>query len=403
MGTDRPKNRPSQRPSGRPSTRVGRVDIDVITFDDALRTICDLSRFEGGVVLTPNVDHIVRAERDEAFSNAYEKTALTVVDGMPVLWASYLTNAPLPGRIAGADLFEPLMDLAEKEGLTVYLLGGRKDAAVITRERLRARLPHLLVVGIGPSTREITEDPALLAAVEREIAEKKPNIVIVALGSPLQEMWATEVAPRLKPSVFLGLGSVLGRVRGPHYARTRRAPTRGPRMGVSCGDGAAQALAPLRHGRAALSCDRPAAAPQAIGRMRRRPTAPVIYHPTRSSRATFVSASGGLGRSLQPRFDRATAHWFGLRSWARRRARRAARIQMLAPARMHWGGGFPSASSTRQSPSTSGARYLVSASRRTGTSSSVIGTVIGAYPNAGMMISAESKSARTRSASASGS
>lgn len=188
--------------------------VDALGFDEAVQAIVDLSRGPGGLVFTPNVDHVVRVEDEEDFRRAYECTAISLADGMPVVWASHLFGEPLPAKISGADIFPPLMKAFAAADLSVYLLGGRVGAGEEARRRLLADFPTLRIVGVGPPTREVRENPERLDDVERAIASGKPNLVVAALGSPLQELWSAKVAPRHPGTTFIGLGSVLDLVTG---------------------------------------------------------------------------------------------------------------------------------------------------------------------------------------------
>src|SRR5437868_12053606 len=110
--------------------RVGEIPIDVVRFDEAVSLIVELAKSgRGGYVVTPNIDHVVLAENNAEFREAYHAAALSLVDGMPLLWASHLLKVPLPEKISGADLIEPVMKRSGEEGLRVYLLGAGPGVA----------------------------------------------------------------------------------------------------------------------------------------------------------------------------------------------------------------------------------------------------------------------------------
>ena len=75
--------------------RVGALALDVLDKPAAIDAIVRLVRDgRGGTVFTPNVDHIVQAEHDATFREAYLRTDLSLVDGTPVLWAARLLGTP---------------------------------------------------------------------------------------------------------------------------------------------------------------------------------------------------------------------------------------------------------------------------------------------------------------------
>ena len=52
---------------------------------------------------------------------------MILADGQSVVWASRLLGRPLPERVTGIDLFERLLELADRDHLRIYLLGRRPE------------------------------------------------------------------------------------------------------------------------------------------------------------------------------------------------------------------------------------------------------------------------------------
>jgi N-acetylglucosaminyldiphosphoundecaprenol N-acetyl-beta-D-mannosaminyltransferase len=208
------------RPATRRQMSIGRIWIDMVTFDDALDRIAALVRAQaGGIVLTPNVDHIVTAEDDERFRAIYERASLVLVDGVPVVWASRLLGTPLPEKVSGSDLMVPLARLAAASGWRVYLLGGAPGTAAVAAARLSAEY-RVSVVGydapmVSPDGVSVDE-----AEVMGRIRRAQPQLVLVALGAPKQEFWIERAEAALGPAVAVAVGAGLEFVAG----RLRRAP-----------------------------------------------------------------------------------------------------------------------------------------------------------------------------------
>ena len=209
--------------------RIGHVAIDGLTFPAALEAIRALVRAgEGGSVFTPNVDHVVLADHDERFRRAYESATLSLVDGTPVLWASRLLGTPLPEKVSGSDLLLPTLELAAREGWRVYLLGGTAASAARAVERLRERLPALDVVGTDSASIDMDAPPSSRADVLHRVRASRADLVVVALGSPKQELWIGENHEALRPSVLMGLGASVDFLAG----TVRRAPGWMSRLGM---------------------------------------------------------------------------------------------------------------------------------------------------------------------------
>jgi N-acetylglucosaminyldiphosphoundecaprenol N-acetyl-beta-D-mannosaminyltransferase len=181
----------------------------------------------GGTVFTPNVDHIVQAEHDEAFRQAYSRTALSLVDGTPVLWAARLLGTPLPEKLSGSDLFDPLLERAAREKLRIVLLGGGPGVAELAARNLRERLPSLQIVDtLGPRL-GLTVSDEERACVER-LQRANADLIFVCLGAPKQELFSDRNRQALAPAVLVGFGAAVDFAAG----TVPRAPTWVSRAGL---------------------------------------------------------------------------------------------------------------------------------------------------------------------------
>ena len=204
----------SSGPLALPRVRIGKLPLDVVDFDGALDAIDRLIRAKnGGTVFTPNVDHVVMAEHDERFRTAYAAAALSLVDGTPVLWAARLLRTPLPAKISGSDLVMPLLRRAAERGYRVYFLGGAPGVADLAKSKLEAALPGIQIVGTDASRIDVNQLGEADEVAER-IRRAEPDLVLVALGAPKQEIWSHMRAERLKPAVLIGVGASLDFVAG---------------------------------------------------------------------------------------------------------------------------------------------------------------------------------------------
>jgi N-acetylglucosaminyldiphosphoundecaprenol N-acetyl-beta-D-mannosaminyltransferase len=217
----------SQATHRRPGVRIGHVRVDAVTLDGALDAIEELiGDGKGGAVYTPNVDHIVQAERHAAFRAAYDRASLALPDGAPVVWASRVLGTPIPEKVSGSDLVWPLAHRAADCGWRVFLVGGLPGAAREAANRFRERCA-LDVVGVDDSRVDIT-DPASYAPLLERIRAARPDVVLVAFGAPKQELFIDRVRDAIRPAVAIGVGASLDFVAG----RVRRAPAWMSRVGL---------------------------------------------------------------------------------------------------------------------------------------------------------------------------
>jgi N-acetylglucosaminyldiphosphoundecaprenol N-acetyl-beta-D-mannosaminyltransferase len=212
----------------RPRVQIGQLEIDAVTFAQALDKIAELvARRNGGAVFTPNVDHVVKAERHPDFRRAYSRADLCLADGMPLVWASRLLGSPLPEKVSGSDLVLPLVRLAAKRRWRVYLLGGGPGVAEKAGEMLARELGARIVGTDSPIVDPDGTADSSAQTLER-LRAASPDLVLVAFGAPKQELWIDRFGERLGPAVAMGVGGSLDFITG----QVRRAPAWMSRAGL---------------------------------------------------------------------------------------------------------------------------------------------------------------------------
>jgi len=202
-----------------PRLRIGHLPIDVLSFQEALDSIAVLveSR-QGGFVVTPNVDHIVLAERHLGFREAYAHASLSLADGQPLVWLSPWVGKKLPEKISGSDLVWPLLEMAGQKAWRVYFLGATPEVNAKAKQVVWERYGTQVVGCDAPfiSMDALGENSETLD----KIKEAQPDIVLVALGAPKQELWMHHFREHYAPAVALGIGASLEFIAG----TVRRAP-----------------------------------------------------------------------------------------------------------------------------------------------------------------------------------
>jgi N-acetylglucosaminyldiphosphoundecaprenol N-acetyl-beta-D-mannosaminyltransferase len=211
----------------RTRVRFGELWVDSLTFAEALDEIEALvAAGRGGSVFTPNVDHVVKVDDNLSFREAYAAASLSLADGQPLVWTSRLLGAPLPAKISGSDLLLPLMERAAARRWRVYLLGGGEGVAEKAARVLRERL-GVNVVGCDAPRISLEPNPAEDEPLMERIRSANPQLLLVALGAPKQELWLHRAGPRIRPTVGIGVGASLDFVAG-----ARRAPRWVSRVGL---------------------------------------------------------------------------------------------------------------------------------------------------------------------------
>ncbi|TWT44052.1 putative N-acetylmannosaminyltransferase [Phycisphaerae bacterium RAS1] len=208
---------------------VGGVRIDAVDMRGALEHIERLvSAGRSAYVVTPNVDHIIRAQTDPHYAQIVRGADLVLADGQPLVWASKLRGTPLPGRVAGSDLFPLLCQRAAARGWRVFFMGGAPGAADSAKDVLTKRHPGLDVCGTYCPPMGFEQDARELRKAIEAVRAAGAQIVLVGLGSPKQERWIVEHQAEYGPAVSIGIGVSFSFVAGD----VRRAPRWMQRCGL---------------------------------------------------------------------------------------------------------------------------------------------------------------------------
>lgn len=118
-------------------------------------------------------------------------------------------------KIAGCELWLKIIERYSREK-SFYLVGGKPEVIEETIQKLRADFLRINIVGYRDGYLKGNDDETLIA----DIAEKKPDVVFVAMGSPKQEL-LMERMQRVHPeAIYQGLGGSFDVYTG----RVERAP-----------------------------------------------------------------------------------------------------------------------------------------------------------------------------------
>jgi N-acetylglucosaminyldiphosphoundecaprenol N-acetyl-beta-D-mannosaminyltransferase len=201
--------------ASRARVRLGGVPLDPVTMQEAIDAIEALvAAGRGGSVFTPNVDHVVECQDNPAFRAAYDAVDLSLADGMPVVWSTRLLGRPVPEKVSGSDLVAPLARRAGERRWRVFLLGGGEGIAERAGARLVADYPGLQIAGTMSPRVDMTRPRAERDALRATIRAARPDLVLVALGAPKQELLIHESRDAVAPAVLLGIGATLDFIAG---------------------------------------------------------------------------------------------------------------------------------------------------------------------------------------------
>jgi alpha-1,3-mannosyltransferase len=184
--------------------RIGNIRVNVIARSQAIARIrSHLARRDPLTVAFCNAHTVNTARVDPAFARAMQ-SALVLNDGIGIDIASrMLFGRPFPDNLNGTDLVPALLE-AEERPLRLFLLGSAPGVAERAACAIRRRFPAHIIVGLHHGRFATSEEEAVVS----EIIAARPDLLLVGMGHPRQEIWAARFAGRIG-AVVMCIGAYL--------------------------------------------------------------------------------------------------------------------------------------------------------------------------------------------------
>lgn len=208
------------------------VRFQALMRGEAAEAIAALAKSEGkSYVVKPYSEFLPRAARDERVRAILRGAQLCLADGVGILWAAHylslpggaaraliqlpLTLAamllkpsvirePIPQAMAGVDLTWEMLGALDRAGLTLFLLGGSRTEVAGARRAIEGRLPQLRIVGAHPG-HFVLRGPENDEVIS-QVSDVAPDVLLVGMGFPRQEIWIAENLDRLNVRVAVAEG-----------------------------------------------------------------------------------------------------------------------------------------------------------------------------------------------------
>ncbi|MQL49466.1 lipopolysaccharide N-acetylmannosaminouronosyltransferase [Photorhabdus khanii] len=155
-----------------------------------------------GTLVAVNAEKVLTAEEDKALSTLLGEAEYLYADGISIVRAirRKYPDAEV-SRVAGADLWEAIMERAGKEGTPVFLVGGKPEILEQTENKLRTQW-NVNIVG----SRNGYFTPEERNVVFERIHASGAAIVTVAMGSPKQEIFMCDCRKIHCDALYMGVG-----------------------------------------------------------------------------------------------------------------------------------------------------------------------------------------------------
>lgn len=184
------------------------------------------------VIYTPNTEIVMESKDNDKLKELLNKGDLIIPDGIGLIYGSRIKKKPLTERVTGFDTSMKMLDIAEENGYSIFLLGGEEGVAKTASDNIKKGYPNVKVLGHhhgffkGSHLGLLDHEEEL--AIVNEINNLNPDIIFVGLGFPKQEMWIDANRNRLNGRVIIGNGGVMNILAG----NAKRAPEIFQKLGL---------------------------------------------------------------------------------------------------------------------------------------------------------------------------
>ena len=180
------------------------LKFDSMTMDEALSRAEVLLRGDkAAYVVTPNAEIAYEALHDVQLREMLNGADLMLPDGAGVVLASKLLRTPVKQKVAGVDFAAGLLGILERNGQSLYLLGGKTGIGEMAAQKMLEAHPQLRIAGIADG---YFQDEAPVIA---KINASGADALFVCLGAPKQERFMVQHRQELHVHLMAGLGGSL--------------------------------------------------------------------------------------------------------------------------------------------------------------------------------------------------
>lgn len=184
-------------------TRVDNIDSDL-----ALRIVrhyaAERDASRARKIFFTNVHSICSAQQNEILKHCINLGDLILPDGSGVSIGGKMTGNPIVENLNGTDFTPKVLRMAEEEGWSVFFLGAEESVVQQCCNRIRLAYPRLRIAGYRNGYFRIDEEKKVV----EQINAAHSDILLVALGTPKQEIWLTRYSHDLNVNIAMAVGGL---------------------------------------------------------------------------------------------------------------------------------------------------------------------------------------------------
>lgn len=162
---------------------------------------CRVAEEKKTFIITANPETLMIGKKNDNFDKILKsEDTIIVPDGIGVVKGMQMTGYAVKERVTGVDIVKHLFQIADKQQKSVFLLGAKPEVVQTLGAKLGIDYPNLELVGCVDGYVKDKD------AVFSDIKKLKPDVVLVALGIPAQELLIEKHYDNFEKGIFVGVG-----------------------------------------------------------------------------------------------------------------------------------------------------------------------------------------------------
>jgi len=191
------------------------VKVDQLRLDDVLALIGEVvAGGQRAIITHAHIMALNIAYQTPWFRQFLNDASLVYCDGMGVKFGARLLGHHIPQRFTLAGWVWQLAELAERESISIYLLGNPTGVPERAAARLKGKYPGLRIAGTHHGFFNKSKGHPENQAVLAQINSARPNILLVGFGMPAQERWIKENWYDLDVNITITVGALFEYISG---------------------------------------------------------------------------------------------------------------------------------------------------------------------------------------------
>lgn len=169
------------------------------TFEAELKNT--LTNDEKKFIVTANPETLMIGQSNPEFDELLKREETQIVpDGIGVVKAGRILGYEIESRVTGVEIAKTLLILANEYKKSIYLFGAKKEVLEMLVQKIHNQYPEILIKGYKDGYVKDRDE------VFENIVKCEPDIVLVALGIPYQEMLIGKYLNQFQKGIFVGVG-----------------------------------------------------------------------------------------------------------------------------------------------------------------------------------------------------